>query len=34
MLWTTALTPRTAYVTVLRLTAGGRTTPSLLAVSR
>ena len=34
MLWTTALTPTTAYVTVLRPTAGGRTTPSLLAVSR
>jgi len=34
MLWTTALTPKTAYVTVLRPTGGGHTTPSLLAVSR
>jgi hypothetical protein len=34
MLWTTALTPKTAYVTVLRPTRGGHTTPSLLAVSR
>jgi hypothetical protein len=34
MLWTTALTPKTAYVTVLRPTGGGHTTPSLLAVAR
>jgi len=34
MLWTTALTPKTAYVTVLRPTSGGHTTPSLIAVSR
>lgn len=34
MLWTTALSPTTAYVTVLRPRPGGRTTPTLLAVSR
>jgi hypothetical protein len=34
MLWTTALTTTTAYVTVLRPTSGGHTTPSLLAISR
>jgi hypothetical protein len=34
MLWTTALTPTTAYVTVLRPAARGHTTPSLIAVSR
>jgi hypothetical protein len=34
MLWTTALSPTTAYVTVLRPRRGGRTTPTLLAVSR
>ncbi|MDX6508244.1 MAG: hypothetical protein QOG06_2888 [Gaiellaceae bacterium] len=34
MLWTTALSPTTAYVTVLRPRAGGHTTPTLLAVSR
>jgi hypothetical protein len=34
MLWTTALSPRTAYVTVLRPGRRGRTVPSLLAVSR
>ncbi len=34
MLWTTALTPTTAFVTVLRPSGGGRTTPSLLAIAR
>jgi hypothetical protein len=34
MLWTTALSPTTAYVTVLRPAPGGRTIPTLLAVSR
>jgi hypothetical protein len=34
MLWTTALGPTTAYVTVLRPGRGGRTVPTLLAVSR
>src|SRR4051812_5409630 len=34
VLWTTALSPTTAYVTVLRPARGGRTVPTLLAVSR
>ena len=34
MLWTTALSGTEAYVTVLRRGAGGRMTPSLLAISR
>jgi hypothetical protein len=34
ILWTTALTATTAYVTVLRPGRGGTTTPSLLAISR
>jgi hypothetical protein len=34
MLWTTALSPTTAYVTVLRPRPGGRTVPTLLAVAR
>jgi hypothetical protein len=34
MLWTTALTPASAYVTVLRPSGGGHTTPSLLAIAR
>lgn len=34
MLWTTALSPTAAYVTVLRPVRGGRTVPTLLAVSR
>jgi len=34
MLWTTALTETTAYVTVLRPGHGGTTTPSLIAISR
>jgi hypothetical protein len=34
MLWTTALSPTTAYVTVLKPGAGGRTVPTLLAVTR
>ncbi|HSD77609.1 MAG TPA: hypothetical protein VLA98_09395 [Solirubrobacteraceae bacterium] len=34
MLWTTALSPTTAFVTVLKPTRGGRTVPTLLAVSR
>jgi hypothetical protein len=34
MLWTTALSPTTAYVTVLRPRPRGRTTPTLLAVPR
>ena len=34
MLWTTALSPTTAYLTVLRPAGGGRTVPTLLAVSR
>ena len=33
-LWTTALSATTAYVTVLRPSRGGRTTPTLLAVPR
>jgi hypothetical protein len=34
LLWTTALSPTTAYVTVLRPLRRGRTTPTLLAVAR
>ena len=34
MLWTTALSPTTAYVTVLKPAPGGRTVPTLLAVTR
>jgi len=34
MLWTTALTGTTAYVTVLRPRPGGRTVPRLLAIAR
>jgi cytochrome c biogenesis protein CcdA len=34
ILWTTALSDTTAYVTVLRPRRGGRTTPTLIAVSR
>jgi hypothetical protein len=34
MLWTTALSQTTAYVTVLRPARGGRTIPTLLAVAR
>ena len=34
MLWTTALTDTTAYVTVLRPARGGTMTPSLLSISR
>lgn len=34
MLWTTALSPTTAYVTVLKPAPGGRTIPTLLAVAR
>jgi hypothetical protein len=34
MLWTTALSPTTAYVTVLKPAPGGRTAPTLLAVAR
>jgi hypothetical protein len=34
MLWTTALSPTDAYVTVLRPRPGGRTVPTLLAVPR
>src|SRR5205085_11040715 len=34
VLWTTALSPTTAYVTVLRPGSRGRTVPTLLAVSR
>jgi hypothetical protein len=34
MLWTTALSPTDAYVTVLRPRPGGRTVPALLAVPR
>lgn len=34
MLWTTALSAKTAYVTVLRLRRGGRTKPALLAIPR
>ncbi|HZE29604.1 MAG TPA: hypothetical protein VE055_05860, partial [Gaiellaceae bacterium] len=34
VLWTTALSPTTAYVTVLRPARGGRTVPTLLAVAR
>jgi len=34
MLWTTALSPTTAYVTVLKPGSGGRTVPTLLAVVR
>jgi hypothetical protein len=34
ILWTTALSETTAYVTVLQPGAGGRTTPSLLAIKR
>jgi hypothetical protein len=34
MLWTTALSPTTAYVTMLKPARGGRTIPTLLAVAR
>jgi hypothetical protein len=34
MLWTTALSPTSAYVTVLKPAPGGRTVPTLLAVAR
>jgi hypothetical protein len=34
VLWTTALSPTRAYVTVLKPAAGGRTVPTLLAVAR
>ena len=34
ILWTTALSATTAYVTVLRPSRGGRTTPTLLAITR
>jgi hypothetical protein len=34
MLWTTALSPTTAYVTVLTPGPGGKTIPTLLAVAR
>jgi hypothetical protein len=34
LLWTTALSPTTAYVTILQPRRGGRTTPTLIAVSR
>jgi hypothetical protein len=34
MLWTTALSATTAYVTILRPRRGGRTTPTLLAIPR
>lgn len=34
MLWTTALSATTAYVTVLRPGSGGQMTPSLLAIAR
>jgi hypothetical protein len=34
MLWTTALSPTTAYVTVLRQRPGDRTTPTLLSIPR
>jgi hypothetical protein len=34
MLWTTALSATTAYVTILRPQAGGGTTPTLLAIPR
>ena len=34
ILWTTALSSTTAYVTILRPRRGGRTTPTLVAVSR
>src|SRR5512132_50870 len=34
MLWTTSLSPTTAYVTVLKPAPGGRTVPTLLAISR
>ena len=34
ILWTTALSPTTAYVTVLLPRRGGRTTPTLIAVPR
>jgi hypothetical protein len=34
MLWTTALSPTTAYVTVLTPGSGGRANPTLLAVAR
>ncbi len=34
ILWTTALSDTTAYVTVLRPLRGGRTTPTLLAIPR
>lgn len=34
MLWTTALSAKTAYVTVLRPRRGGRTKPALLAIPR
>jgi len=34
ILWTTALSPTTAYVTVLRPRRGGRTTPTLVSIKR
>ncbi len=34
ILWTTALSDTTAYVTILRPRSGGRTTPTLIAVAR
>src|SRR5512133_2087337 len=34
MLWTTALSPTSAFVTVLKAATGGRTVPTLLAVAR
>ena len=34
ILWTTALSATTAYVTILRPRRGGRTTPTLIAVAR
>jgi hypothetical protein len=34
MLWTTALSPTAAYVTVLKPAPGGRTVPTLLAIAR
>jgi hypothetical protein len=34
MLWTTALSPTTAYVTILQPRRGGRTTPTLVAIPR
>ena len=34
ILWTTALAPGAAYVTILRPSGGGRTTPTLLRLAR